>query len=131
MTPDKETLDRLAKKRQYKLRGIISSFEWVNPVNKSIANLIVSKGSGSNKKFFAFTVFRPNALVLEQLKVGYRIKIWFSIRSTKHSDRWYTNLLIDSFEHWIVNEDKLKKEARIKELSEKQKQIDWGNPDFQ
>lgn len=120
--PDQETLDKLAKKRQYKLRGVLYSFSLVN---NSIGQVIIAKGTGSNKKFFAFTSFGSNSYAIEKLKTGYRMKVWFTIKSQEYSGKWYTNLVIESFEHWEVNEDKVKKMKRIKEIEESQVRIDF------
>lgn len=125
---DKEALDRLAKKRQYKLRGVIASIEFPN---KSIAHVLVSKGSGQLKKYFIFSAFGANAYAFAELKKGFRIKIWFTIKAVQYKDKWYTNLVIESFEHWVVNEDKIKKQAKIEEAMKKQQQFDWGNENFE
>lgn len=128
MIPDKETLDKLAKKRQYKLRGVFLSLE---RVNGSIATVLITKGQGIKKETYCFTAFGAEALALEQLKKGYRIKIWFVLKSKEYNKKWYNSFVVKSFEHWIVNEDKLKKQARIDELLNKQKQIEWGEGEFE
>lgn len=122
MKPDQETLEKLAKKRQYKLRGILRSFDWVN---QSIARVMLTKGQGSEKKYFQFTAFGQNAEAISKLKIGYRMKVWFSIRFTKHKDNGFTNLIIESFEHWAVAEDKVKKAERIKQLEESQVRMEF------
>ena len=122
MKPDQETLDKLAKKRQYKLRGILRSFDWVN---QSIAKVMLTKGQGAEKKSFVFTAFGQNAEAISKLKVGYRMKVWFSIKCNQHKETWYTNLIIESFEHWAVAEDKVKKAMRIKELEESQVRMEF------
>lgn len=123
MTPDKEALDKLAKKRQYKLRGVLRSFE---RVNQSIAKVILTKGQGAEKKFYVFTAFGQNAEAISKFKTGYRMKVWFSIKCNQHKETWFTNLVIESFDHWAVAEDKVKKAERIKQLEESQRTIDFG-----
>ncbi len=127
MIPDKETLDKLAKKRQYKFRGIFVSFSWIKT---NVGSALITKGAGAKKETYCFTAFGAEALALEQLKKGYRIKIWFILRSRQHGEKWYSGFIVKSFEHWIVNEEKLKKQAWIEEQKNKQKEIPFGNPDF-
>ena len=124
MIPDKETLEKLAKRRCYKYRGVISSFERITP---SIGKVLVSKGFGKNKKIQEFTVFGAKALEVEQLKKGFRIKVWFSLKCTEHLNKYYTNLVIEFFEFWELNAHKIKKEAYIESLKEKQQQIPFGS----
>lgn len=122
MKPDQEILEKLAKKRHHKMRGVLRSFEWVN---QSIAKVMLTKGQGSEKKFFQFTAFGQNAEAISKFKVGYRMKVWFSIKCNQHKETWYTNLIIESFEHWAVAEDKVKKAQRIKELEESQVRMEF------
>jgi hypothetical protein len=121
--PDQETLEKLAKKRQYKLRGVLRSFD---RVNNSIAKIILTKGKGTEKKFYVFTSFGQNTEAISRLKMGYRMKVWFSVRCNQHKENWYTNLIIESFEHWSVAEDKVKKATRIKELEESQVRMEFN-----
>lgn len=125
-------LEKLAKRRLYKLTGVVDSFNWVN---SSIGNLMVSKGSGSKKQFFKFTVMYPEAKVISDLKKNYRIRIWFKIKTNKYGDKFFTELIIKYHEYWQVNELKKKKEAALQsrvEESEYVKSINvpFGNNDF-
>lgn len=122
MNPDKETLDKLAKKRQYKLRGVLRSFE---RVNQSIAKVILTKGQGAEKKFYVFTAFGQNAEAISKFKTGYRMKVWFSIKCSQHKETWFTNMVIESFDYWAVAEDKVKKAERIKQLEESQVRMEF------
>lgn len=122
MKPDQEALEKMAKKRQYKLRGILRSFSWVNT---SIANILITKGQGEKRKNYSFSAFGSNAQALSALKLGYRVKVWFTIKCSEHNQKWYTNLIIESFEHWEVNEDKIKKQKRIQDAEERQTKIEF------
>jgi hypothetical protein len=126
---DAETLDKIAKKRWYKLRGVISAIE-LHGKGNSITNVLISKGSGKAKKLYYFTSYGVKALELAKLSKGFRIKVWFSIVTNEHNGKYYPNLKIESFEHWIVNEEKIKKQQKIEELAKKQAEINWGESDF-
>lgn len=103
-------LDKLAKKRQYKMRGVLEQIQWVND---SIAKVFVSKGTGSKKKMFIFTVLRAKGIEINALQPKYRMKIWFTIKCQPYKESWFTNLILESFEYWSVNDDKIKKVAAI------------------
>lgn len=119
---DKGALEKITKKRQYKLRGILKSFKWVNT---GIASVVITKGQGERRKYFAFGAFGSNAQSISLLKSGFRIKVWFNIKCNEYNEKWYTNLIVESFEYWEVNEDKIKKQKRIQELEERQTKIDF------
>jgi hypothetical protein len=102
-------LEKLAKKRLYKLTGVVESF---TRVNNAIGNLIVSKGSGSKKQLFKFTVMFPEIKVISELKKNYRIRIWFKIKTNQYGEKFFTELVIKYHEYWQVNELKKKREAQ-------------------
>lgn len=101
-------LEKLAKRRLYKLTGVVASFNWVN---SCIGNLMVSKGSGPKKQLFKFTVMYQEAKVISELKKNYRIRIWFKIKTNQYGDKFFTELVIKYHEYWQVNELKKKREA--------------------
>ena len=106
-------LDKINKKRQYKLRGIFLKYE---SANTYFGKVYISKGSGTKKKIFVFNVNGKLIHEFEKLIPKYRIKVWFTIECKEYKSNWYTYLKIESFEHWAVNEDKLKKEAQQLDL---------------
>jgi len=106
-------LEKLAKKRQYKLRGVFLRLEWVN---NSIARIFVSKGQGKDKKIFIFTVLNPLSHKFAALKPNYRVKLWFTIKCNEFNSKWFTELIVQDFEHWQVNADKIQKQAYQQQL---------------
>lgn len=125
-------LEKLAKKRLYKLTGIVVSFNWIN---NSIGNLMVSKGSGPKKQLFKFTVMLPEAKVISELKKNYRIRIWFKIKTNQYGEKFYTELIIKYHEYWQVNELKKKREAQVQARVEENQyvksiNVPFGNNDF-
>ena len=86
---------------------------------------MVTKGQGANKKQYYFSAYGKTALELSRLSKGFRIKIWFTITTNEHNGKYYTNLKIESFEHWIPNEDKLKKEQRKMQMEQDQVKIEF------
>lgn len=111
-------IDKIAKKRQYKVRGKVLSFTLL-PNN--VGKLLIYKGVGKNKKHFMFTTFGENTKKLSKISEQYRIKIWFSIKCSNYNEKWFTELLLESFEYWKVNEDKIKKEQnQLKIIEENQ-----------
>ncbi len=105
----KVDLDKLAKKRQYKIRGVFLSYE---SITHYLGKVYVSKGEGSKKKVFVFTVMGKLVADFMALPPKYRVKIWFTINCKEFKSKWFTELVIESFEHWAVNEDKLKSQAK-------------------
>lgn len=125
-------LEKLAKKRLYKLTGVVESF---TRVNNAIGNLIVSKGSGSKKQLFKFTVMFPEIKVISELKKNYRIRIWFKIKTNQYGEKFFTELVIKYHEYWQVNELKKKREAKTQEWIEENQYVksinaNFGNNDF-
>lgn len=106
-------LDKIAKKRQYKLRGIFLKYE---AINSYFGKVFISKGTGTKRKIFVFTVKGHLTNQFNKLLPKYRIKVWFTIICKEYNSKWFTELHIESFEHWAVNEDKLKKEAQQLDL---------------
>lgn len=129
MKPDQQTLEKLAKKRQFKLRGVVASVQ-ICGANSTYVNILISKGQGEKKKLFYFSAYGKVAMELSKISKGFRIKMWFTIKTNEHNGKYYTNLNIESFEHWVINEEKLKKQQRIQELLEQQKQIDFKSKNF-
>lgn len=111
-------LSLIAKKRQYKLRGIFLKYEGVT---NYLGKVYISKGTGANKKIFVFTVSGKVVASFMALKPKYRIKVWFTIKCREYKDKWFTELVIDSFEHWIVNEDKVNAEAKQLKLEDEKR----------
>lgn len=111
-------LEKLAKRRLYKLTGVVDSFTWVDNAIGNIGNLIVSKGSGSKKEFYKFTVMYQQAKVISELKKNYRIRIWFKIKTNRYGEKIYTELVMKYHEYWQVNELKKKREAQAQERIE-------------
>lgn len=107
-------LDKIAKKRQYKLRGVFLSFE---SINTYLGKVFISKGTGTKKKIYVFTVGGKLVQEFKNLKPKYRIKVWFTIKCREYKGNWFTELMIESFEHWAINEDKLKNQARQLQLT--------------
>lgn len=125
-------LEKLAKKRLYKLTGVVESF---TRVNNAIGNLMVSKGSGSKKQLFKFTVMFPEIKVISELKKNYRIRIWFKIKTNQYGEKFFTELVIKYHEYWQVNELKKKREAKTQEWIEENQYVksinaNFGNNDF-
>lgn len=125
-------LEKLAKKRLYKLTGVVVSFNWVN---NSIGNLMVSKGSGSKKQLYKFTVMYQEAKVISELKKNYRIRIWFKIKTNQYGEKFFTELVIKYHEYWQVNELKKKREAQAQARIEEDQyvksiNVPFGNNDF-
>jgi hypothetical protein len=106
-------LDKIAKKRQYKLRGIFIKYE---AINSYFGKVFISKGTGTKKKIFVFTAKGHLTNQFINLLPKYRIKVWFTILCKEYKSNWFTELHIESFEHWAVNEDKIKKEAQQLDL---------------
>jgi hypothetical protein len=106
-------LDKIAKKRQYKLRGIFIKYE---AINSYFGKVFISKGTGTKKKIFVFTAKGHLTNQFINLLPKYRIKVWFTILCKEYKSNWFTELNIESFEHWSVNEDKIKKEAQQLDL---------------
>ena len=106
-------LDKIAKKRQYKLRGIFIKYE---AINSYFGKVFISKGIGTKKKIFVFTAKGHLTNQFINLLPKYRIKVWFTILCKEYKSNWFTELHIESFEHWAVNEDKIKKEAQQLDL---------------
>jgi hypothetical protein len=106
-------LDKIAKKRQYKLRGIFLKYE---AINSYFGKVFISKGTGTKKKIFVFTAKGHLTNQFINLLPKYRIKVWFNISCREYKSNWFTELNIESFEHWAVNEDKIKKEAQQLDL---------------
>lgn len=125
-------LEKLAKKRLYKITGVVESF---TRVNNAIGNLMVSKGSGSKKQLYKFTVMFPEIKVISELKKNYRIRIWFKIKTNQYGEKFFTELVIKYHEYWQVNELKKKREeqaqARIEEAQYvKSINVPFTNNDF-
>ena len=125
-------LEKLAKKRLYKLTGVVESFNWVN---NFIGNLIVSKGAGKNKQLFKFTVMQSDDNGISKLVKNYRIRVWFKIKTTQYGDKLYTELFVKYHEYWQVNELKKKKEAYLKQKQDeteyqKSLNVSFDNTDF-
>ena len=106
-------LDKIAKKRQYKLRGIFLKYE---AINSYFGKVFITKGTGTKKKIFVFTAKGNLTNQFINLLPKYRIKVWFTILCKEYKSNWFTELNIESFEHWAVNEDKIKKEAQQLDL---------------
>jgi len=106
------------KKRQYKIRGVFLSFE---SINHYLGKVFISKGVGSKKKIFVFTVSGKLVADFMSLKPKYRIKVWFTIKCREYKGNWFTEMIIESFEHWIVNEDKVNAKAKQLKLEEEKK----------
>ena len=120
-------LEKLAKRRLYKLTGVVVSFNWIN---NSTGNLMVSKGSGPKKQLFKFTVMLPEAKVISELKKNYRIRIWFKIKTNEYGGKFYTELVIKYHEYWQVNELKKKREAALQERMEESQYVKSINIPF-
>lgn len=125
-------LEKLAKKKLYKLTGVVVSFNWVN---NSIGTLMVSKGSGSKKQLYKFTVMYQEAKVISELKKNYRIRIWFKIKTNQYGEKFFTELIIKYHEYWQVNELKKKREAQAQARIEEDQyvksiNVTFGNNDF-
>ena len=125
-------LEKLAKKRLYKITGVVESF---TRVNNAIGNLMVSKGSGSKKQLYKFTVMFPEIKVISELKKNYRIRIWFKIKTNQYGEKFFTELVIKYHEYWQVNELKKKREAKTQEWIEEAQYVksinaNFGNNDF-
>lgn len=102
-------VDKLAKKRQYKLRGVFLSYE---SITHYLGKVYVSKGSGATKKTFVFIVSGKLVADFMALPPKYRVKVWFTISCKQFKSNWFTELKIESFEHWAVNEAKIIAEAK-------------------
>ncbi len=107
-------LDKIAKKRQYKLRGVFLSFE---SINTHLGKVFISKGTGTKKKIYVLVVSGKLISDFMALEPKYRIKIWFTIKCKEHKGNWFTDLIVEDFEHWQVNEDKLRKENKQLQLT--------------
>ena len=110
-------LNKIIKKSQYKFRGVLVSFSFVSGM---VAQVLMSKGQGKKKKTICFRAAGDTAFKLSQVEPKSRLKVWFTISSIEVNNRWYTNLEIKDFESWAVNEDKLKKEAAMKQKAKTQ-----------
>jgi hypothetical protein len=106
------------KKRQYKIRGVFLSFE---SINHYLGKVFISKGTGKNKKIYVFTVSGKLVADFMSLKPKYRIKVWFTIKCREYKGNWFTEMIIESFEHWVVNEDKVNALAKQLKLEEENK----------
>ncbi len=120
-------LDKIAKRQQYKLRGVIMNYQ---SISTTVGKLLVSKGAGKSKKVFIFTVLGQNIPEIIKLKSGYRIKIWFTIKCNEYKGNWYPELVLQSFEYWPVNDDKIKKEAAMKKMMDDSEYSKSIKPDF-
>lgn len=111
-------LTKLAKKRQYKLRGVFLSLECITDY---IGKVFISKGTGTKKKIYVFTVLGKVMSEFRNLSPKYRVKVWFTIKCKEYKGNWFTELIIESYEHWKVNEDKLLAQAKqLKLIQENQ-----------
>lgn len=106
---NKLDLAKIAKKRQYKIRGVFLSFE---SVNNYIGKVYISKGTGKDKKIFVFTTTGTLTRDFMSLPPKYRVKLYFTIKCKQYNDKWFTELVIQSYEHWAINEDKIIAEAK-------------------
>ena len=64
-------LDKITKKRQYKIRGKVLSFSLLQ---NNVGKLLIYKGIGKNKKQFIFTTFGENSKKLS--KISFRWLSW-------------------------------------------------------
>ena len=110
-------LNKIIKKSQYKFRGVLVSFSFVSGM---VAQVLMNKGQGKKKKTTCFRAAGDTAFKLSKIEPKSRLKVWFTISSIDVNNRWYTNLEIKDFESWAVNEDKLKKEAAMKQKAKTQ-----------
>jgi hypothetical protein len=115
---NKPDLSLIAKKRQYKLRGVFLSFE---SITHYLGKVYISKGTGAKKKIFVFTVSGKLVADFMALKPKYRIKVWFNIKCREYKSKWFTEMIIESFEHWIVNEKKVLAEAKQLKLEDEKR----------
>lgn len=119
--PTKELLDKLRKKRLFKLNGKVEESFWLF-VNKTL-RIVLYKGAGKKKSIYAFTAFGETAKKLNEYKKNDRLKVWFKIETklvvSGQNKNYFNNLIIEEFDYWPVNEEKNKKKAyKEKQLSD-------------
>lgn len=97
------------------MRGVFAMYEVVNP---RIGKMYLTKGTGKNKKVFVFTCFGGMETKASALIKGARIKAYFTIKCREYNTKWFTELILEDLEEWLVNEEKVKRECRQLELIE-------------
>jgi hypothetical protein len=110
----KESLEKLRKKRLFKLNGKVEESFWLF-VGKTL-RIVLYKGTGAKKSIYAFTAFGEKAKLLSEYKKNDRLKVWFKIDTKKVDKNYFNNLIIEEFDYWPVNEEKDKKKAYKKKL---------------
>lgn len=109
--PDKAALEKIKKKRLFKLNGKVEESFWI--IKDKTLRLVIYKGQGKKKSIYAFTAFGEKAKKLSEYKKNDRLKIWFKIETKKVDKNYFNNLVIEEFDFWPVNEDKIKKREFI------------------
>jgi len=73
-------LDKIAKKRQYKLRGIFIKYE---AINSYFGKVFISKGTGTKKKIFVFTAkgHLTNQLLIFCLNIESKYGLLFYVKN--------------------------------------------------
>lgn len=119
MTYNKEeAIKKAIDKSLYKYRGKlleakkVGSYIWEFVLWKNVKDKFTGK---TEKKYVKFNTSKPECVsLLSSAQRNQRFKVKFRIESTLFKERWYNNMTAVSVENWIVNEDKLKKEAYLK-----------------
>jgi len=105
---DSKELEKINKKRLFKIRCKIQE---IKSPYRGVLNVLCYKGTGSKKKLFIFTAWGEMHNQIRPLLKDSRVKFWFDIKTKEYNGKYYTELEVKHWEHWIVNEDKVKKEA--------------------
>jgi hypothetical protein len=103
--------DKIAKKSQFKLRGVVCD---ISTQKGKFVEICLQKGTKDKKKFYVFQCGGKIADRVRHLALGSRLKVWFTIKSSQWNGKWFTNLELQDFTQWIVNEDKLNKEKALR-----------------
>lgn len=113
-----ETKKKFVDKSLYKATGKlleakkVAAYTWEFILWKNVKDKVTGK---TKKKYVKFNTSHPECVsVLSSAERDHRFKVKFKIESTLFKERWYTNLTCVSISDWIVNEDKLKREAYFK-----------------
>lgn len=102
--------DKIAKKSQFKLRGIVCD---ISIQKEKFIEICLQKGAKNKRKVYAFQCSGKLGDRVRHLALGSRVKVWFTIKCTQWNGKWFTNLELQDYSDWVVNEDKKKKQAAI------------------
>jgi hypothetical protein len=103
-------IDKIVKKNQFKLRGVLFD---ISIAKGKFVEISLQKGTKDKKKTYIFQCGGKMGDRVRHLTKGTRLKVWFTIRCSQWEGRWFTNLVLEDFDSWLLNEDKINKQQAI------------------